>query len=152
MNPRERYCRALTFDNPDRIPLQPGGPRESTLRAWHEQGLPHGVHWREHLMGLLNIQEEISDGPRLFLDVNFHMIPVFEEKVLEHRDGRYIVQDWMGNITEISDEYDYTYIRSAKDFVTRKWHSAPVKTREDWIREIAWRYDPQHPERFPADF
>ncbi|HRJ41882.1 MAG TPA: uroporphyrinogen decarboxylase family protein [Caldilineaceae bacterium] len=80
------------------------------------------------------------------------MIPTFEEKVLEHRGGHYIVQDWMGNITEISDEYDYTYIRTAKDFVTRKWHSAPVKTREDWLREIAWRYDTKHPERFPKDF
>jgi hypothetical protein len=24
-----------------------------------------------------------------------------EEKVIEHRDGHYIVQDWMGNVTEI---------------------------------------------------
>ena len=53
------------------------------------------------------------------------MIPIFEEKVLEHRDGHYIVQDWMGAITEISDQFDYTYIRSAKDFVTRHWHSLP---------------------------
>ena len=55
------------------------------------------------------------------------MIPTFEEKVLEHKDGHYIVQDWMGAITEISDEFDYTYIRSAKDFVTRKWHRFPVQ-------------------------
>jgi len=36
------------------------------------------------------------------------MIPEFEEKVLEHRDGAYVVQDWMGAIVEISDTYDYT--------------------------------------------
>jgi uroporphyrinogen decarboxylase len=80
------------------------------------------------------------------------MIPTFEEKVLEHRDGHYIVQDWMGAITEISDQYDYTYIRTAKDFVTRKWHRFPVQTRRDWEERIEWRYDPRHPERFPADF
>jgi uroporphyrinogen decarboxylase len=71
---------------------------------------------------------------------------------LEHRDGHYIVQDWMGAITEISDEYDYTYIRSAKDFVTRKWHRFPVQSRSDWLEKIRWRYDPETPERFPADF
>jgi uroporphyrinogen decarboxylase len=80
------------------------------------------------------------------------MIPTFEERVLEHRDGHYIVQDWMGAITEISDEYDYTYIRSAKDFVTRKWHRFPVVDRKDWAERMAWRYDPAAPDRFPVDF
>jgi uroporphyrinogen decarboxylase len=83
--------------------------------------------------------------------VSFQMIPTFEEKVLEHRDGHYIVQDWMGAITEISDEYDYTYIRSAKDFVTRKWHRFPVQDRDDWAR-MRERYDPHAPGRFPEDF
>jgi hypothetical protein len=79
------------------------------------------------------------------------MIPTFEEKVLEHRDGHYIVQDWMGAITEISDQYDYTYLRQPKDFVTRKWHRFPVHTRADW-EEMKWRYDPGDPARFPHDF
>jgi len=47
------------------------------------------------------------------------MMPTFEEKVLERRNGHLIIQDWMGAITEISDEYDFTYIRAARDFVTR---------------------------------
>ena len=80
------------------------------------------------------------------------MMPTFEERVLTHRDGHYIVQDWMGAITEISDAYDYTYIRSAKDFVTRKWHRFPVQNRQDWEEKIKWRYDPHQPGRFPADW
>jgi uroporphyrinogen decarboxylase len=72
--------------------------------------------------------------------------------VLEHRDGHYIVQDWMGAITEISDQFDYTYIRSAKDFVTRHWHSFPVKNRADWEEKIKWRYDPADPLRFTPEF
>jgi len=60
------------------------------------------------------------------------MIPRFKEKALEHKDGHYIVQDWMGTITEISDEYDYTYIRSPKDSVTRRWLKFPVENRKDW--------------------
>ncbi|MEO2003563.1 MAG: uroporphyrinogen decarboxylase family protein, partial [Candidatus Poribacteria bacterium] len=68
-----------------------------------------------------------------------------------HRDGHYVVQDWMGAITETSDEYDYTYIRSAKDFVTRKWHKFPVQTRSDW-EDMAWRYNADSHDRYPADF
>lgn len=79
------------------------------------------------------------------------MNPVFEEKVLEHREGHYIVQDWMGNITEISDEYDYTYIREARDFVTRKWHKFPVENRADF-EQMKQRYNPDDPVRYPADF
>jgi hypothetical protein len=150
MNPRERYRATVLFGRPDKIPLHPGGPRESTLRAWHQQGLPEGVHHYEYLMELLGIEIEEMQ-PRVHLDTSFKMIPTFEEKVLEHKDGHYIVQDWMGAITEISDQYDYTYIRSAKDFVTRKWHRFPVQDRQDWEDRMKWRYDPHHPERFPVD-
>jgi hypothetical protein len=151
MNQRERYRAALTFGRPDKLPLLPGGPRESTLAAWHRQGLPEGANYHDALFAALGIEAEPAK-PRIDLGVDFHMIPTFEEKVLEHRDGHYIVQDWMGNITEISDRYDYTYIRSAKDFVTRKWHDAPVHNRQEWIAKIKWRYDPKDPARFPADF
>jgi len=151
MNPRQRHRETLLFGNPDKVPLSPGGPRESTLRAWRQQGLPEDVHYHTYLLDQLGIEPDVTQ-PRVGLNVSFKMIPQFEEKVLEHQDGHYIVQDWMGAITEISDEFDYTYIRSAKDFVTRKWHRFPVQNREDWETRMKWRFDPHHPERFPADF
>jgi uroporphyrinogen decarboxylase len=151
MNARERYRETLLFGTPDKVPLRPGGPRESTLRAWHAQGLPEGVHYMTYLLDLLGIDREETQ-PYVPLDVSFKMIPTFEEKVLEHKDGHYVVQDWMGAITEISDVFDYTYIRRAKDFVTRKWHRFPVLDRDDWEERMKWRYDPYHPERFPEDF
>ena len=141
----------MHFGKPDRVPLQPGGPRESTLAAWHTQGLPEGVYWYDYLMELLGIEREVT-RPRVDLGVSFIMMPTFEEKVLAHADGHTIVRDWMGAITEISDTYDYTYIRQAKDFVTRKWHSFPVESREDWEEKLRWRYDPEAPGRFPEDF
>jgi len=76
---------------------------------------------------------------------------MFEEKVIEHKDGHYVVQDWMGNVVEISDEYDYTYIRKPKDFVTRRWISFPVNNREDF-EEMKKRYNPDDPARYPKDF
>ena len=151
MNDRERYCAALTFQPVDKVPLSPGWPRESTLKAWHSQGLPEAVDWYAYLMDQLGIPYRPAVEERFNLDSAFKMIPVFEEKVLEHRDGHYIVQDWMGAITEIADTFDYTYIRSAKDFVTRKWHNFPVASRNDWQEKMQWRYDPDHPQRLPGD-
>ena len=40
MNARERYIQAITFDNPDKIPLMPGYPRKSTIERWQKEGLP----------------------------------------------------------------------------------------------------------------
>ena len=151
MNARERFLETLLFGRPDRVPLSPGGPRESTLAAWHQQGLPEGADYYRTLLEILGISADAARS-RVDVGVSFRMIPTFEEKVLEHKDGHYIVQDWMGAITEISDTYDYTYIRTAKDFVTRKWHRFPVQSREDWEERMKWRYDPRDPARFPADF
>src|SRR5512136_107148 len=151
MNDRERLRETLRFGHPDKVPLEPGGPRESTLQVWHQQGLPEGAEWKTALWDILHLPAEPAQHC-CNLDVTFKMIPTFEERVLEHRDGHLIVQDWMGAVVEISDKYDYTYLREAKDFVTRKWHSFPVQTRADWKEKLVWRYNPHHPERFPADF
>jgi hypothetical protein len=150
MDPRQRYLETILFGHPDHVPLLPGGPRESTLSTWHMQGLPEGADWREALCQSLGLPAEALVGEASLPDC-FKMNPIFEEKVLEHKDGHYIVQDWMGAITEISDVYDYTYIRSAKDFVTRKWHRFPVQNRQDWER-IRWRYDARDAARFTPAF
>jgi uroporphyrinogen decarboxylase len=148
MTARERYLETLLFGRPDRIPFEPGGPRESTLKAWHAQGLPETEPWFAALCREIGLppMNPWMEGP----GVSFRMIPMFEEKVLAHEHGHYIVQDWMGAITEISDEFDYTYIRSARDFVTRKWHKFPVQTRADW-EQMKTRFQLDTPGRFPAD-
>ena len=150
MNERERTLAALRFGTPDKVPFTPGGPRESTLKAWHAQGLPDGVNWFAHLLEKLGLAPEPT-RPHVNLGVDFRMIPQFEEKVLAHRDGHYVVQDWKGNVCEISDRYDVTYLRHAKDFVTRRWIRCPVAGRDDWERMKA-RYDVDAPGRFCDDF
>ncbi len=160
MTHRERFLETLLFGAPDRIPFSPGGGRESTLAAWHAQGLPMDRNYMEEVYDLLDARRaEKGLPPGAYrpttrwtdLGVSFKMIPTFGEEVLEHKDGHYIVRDWMGAITEISDRFDYTYIRSARDFVTRKWHRFPVQTRAEWDA-MKPRFDPKHIERFPADF
>ncbi|MCL5019082.1 MAG: hypothetical protein M1426_01205 [Patescibacteria group bacterium] len=76
------------------------------------------------------------------------MIPQFEEKVIEKKERTLIVQDWKGNICEISSEFDPTYLRFPKDFVTRRWISCPVKNWTDW-ELIKSRYKAEDPDRIP---
>jgi uroporphyrinogen decarboxylase len=151
MNERERFIAAATFQRPDKLPLLTMGPRESTLAAWRRQGLPEGQHWFEAMCRQAGIPYEFPRAPWADPGVNFRMVPMFEEKVLAHRDGHYLVQDWMGNITEIADTFDVTYIREARDFVTRKWHAFPVATHAQFAA-MQQRYHPDEPSRFPADF
>ncbi len=159
MKDRERTIAALSFAKPDRIPFEPGSGRQSTLRAWRQQGLPPDEQdYQAYIRRVLDIPPASPRSSDLF-NADIRMIPQFEEKVIEHRPappgadapGVLVVQDWKGNICEISDEYDVTYLRSAKDFVTRTWIRCPVESRNDWP-DMARRYDANDVARFPADW
>ncbi len=150
MTTRQRTLESLLFGNPDRIPLSPGGGRESTRERWYAEGLPRDVK---------NITEYAYrqaggtadwpvGGPGFY--VQERMIPQFEEKVLERRESSLVVQDWKGNVCEISDEFDVTYLRNAIDFVTRRWIKCPVESRADW-QDMMKRYDASDPTRLPAN-
>ncbi len=149
MTHRQRYIETVRFGTPDRVPFSPGGPRESTLRAWREQGLREGAPWWPQLCEAVGITPD-EEPETIGTGVSFRLMPEFEERILEHRDGHYILQDYMGAVVEVSDCYDASYIRSAKDFVTRKWHRFPVTCREDFDERIRFRYDPATPARYPA--
>jgi uroporphyrinogen decarboxylase len=151
MNSRQRFVETLRFGNLPQRALYPGNPRESTLETWNTQGLPPDRDWRDSLTETIGIpRAAVVTFEKL--PVSFNPLPEFEEKILEHRDGHYIVQDRTGAIVEISDQYDFSYLRSPKDFVTRRWHSFPVKDRRDWEEKMRWRYTLDHAERFARDF
>jgi len=152
MTDRRRWRETLLFGDPDRVPLTPGSGRESTRRAWHSQGLPETVepeaipeYAYRQAGGKLPWPES---GPGF--SVRERMIPQFEEKVIERREGSQIVQDWKGNICEISNEYTVEYLRDPMDFVTRRWIKCPVESRLDW-EDMKRRYDPDDPARLPED-
>jgi uroporphyrinogen decarboxylase len=151
MTLRDRYLAAMLFGKPDKVPFQPGHPRESTRERWHREGLPADRDYFDFLLETLGIQPEKPKRTVTGPGISFRMNPMFEENVLEHKDGHYIVQDWMGSVTEISDQFDVSYIRNAKDFVTRKWHKFPVENRKDWDA-MKWRYNPEDEIRRPHDF
>ncbi len=150
MNIRERYIATVLGEKTDRVPFFPGRARKSTLDNWHKQGLPEDEEWFTCVCELLGIETKW-----LYSDINpgidFRMIPQFEEKIIEEKERTVIVQDWKGNICEISKEFDVSYLRDPVDFVTRRWIKCPVENREDW-EQIKLRYNPDDPRRLPEDF
>ena len=156
MTPRERFITTLLFGEPfgepDRVPLEPGGGRESTRKVWHSQGLPGSIKPREipeyvyREVGGRFPWPESGEG----FTVVERMIPQFEEKIIEEKESSRIVQDWKGNICEIGKEYSPVYLRKAIDFVTRSWIRCPVESRDDWER-MKERYDPEDPSRLPPN-
>ena len=150
MNARERFLATLLFETPDRVPLAPGAGRRSTRAVWHGQGLPENVeNMAEYAYrqagGTLDWPQY---GPGF--SIVHTMIPQFTEKIIERKEHSQIVQDWKGNICEISNEYTLEYLRTPLDFVTRRWIKCPVETRDDW-EEMKQRYDADDPTRLPAD-
>jgi hypothetical protein len=129
MTSRERYVNTLLFRKTDRVPLDPGKGRESTHRNWHAQGLPAGVDSDQDILlyayreagGKEELPEEGEGFPMVW-----QMIPQFEETILERGERTQIVQDWKGNICEISNDFDPRYLRDPIDFVTRRWIKCPV--------------------------
>ena len=150
MNTRERTLEALLFGAPDRVPLTPGGGRESTRARWYSEGLPRDVQdIAEYAYRQAGGTLEWPRGGESF-SVSARMIPQFEEKVIERKKRSQIVQDWKGNICEISNDYTVEYLRNAIDFVTRRWIKCPVENRDDW-EDMKRRYDPEDPSRLPEN-
>jgi len=153
MTPRERYLATLLFGTPDRLPFYPGGPRQDTFNAWHQQGLPKGVDWFQYLCEQIGVTPE-CDVEKVQPEVHFEMIPQFEPKVLERKANSIIAQDWKGNVCEIAPEHEDNYLGRKSEiggFVTRRWIKCPVENWDDW-EQMKARYKADDPARFPADF
>lgn len=152
MNARQRTLETLLFGTPDRIPLAPGYGRKSTRENWRSQGLPDEVEDKDIIEYAYRRAGGKLDWPRsgTGFPVNERMMPHFEEKVIERKTDSQIVQDWKGNICEIGNEFTVEYLRTAIDFVTRRWIKCPVENRADWD-DMRKRYNPQDMLRYPEN-
>lgn len=149
MNARERFVETILFGKPDKIPLVPGRGRQSTKDRWHKEGLPLHLTDANEIIKYAYYQAGGKEawaetGPTF--SISERLIPQFEEKVIEKGPRTQIVQDWKGNICEISNEFSIVHLRESIDFVTRRWIKCPVQSRADWP-DIKRRYNPDEPAR-----
>lgn len=116
MTPRKRYLETIHFGRPDRIPYRFGHPRESTLSAWHYQGLKKGI----------NLEEAIEYDHWEGVPIDFLPLPRFKEITLEEYGDKRIWIDELG-----AKRIDHKN-PAAPGFVTRSWLEFPVKNKDDF--------------------
>ena len=135
MTSRERTIRMLLGEPVDRVPyFCLFGPWGTTLERWHQEGLPAGQNWAA---------EFGFDPGWATVPVNLGWCPEWEEEVIEDRGDSVIKRDQRRGII----------VRDRKDHASMpEWLEYPVKTRDDWERFKAERFNPDDPARFPANW
>ena len=106
------------------------------LERWAEQGMPQDLQFDvlfdydppgNHSLGQLGWCEAAQ-------------LPIFEVKVLEDRGEYELEQDYAGR--------HVLYFKGRRDGFMPEYIDHPVKDMRSWEENIAWRLDPQSPERY----
>lgn len=150
MNNRERFIATALGEERKRIALYPGDARRATVEAWKKQGLAEDAVWEAELAKAIGLDQSCLQAIR-YAPSDFELRPTFEEKVLERKERTQIVQDIHGNVVEISNAFDVTMLRAPVGFVTRRWISCPVSTRDDW-EAMKTRYLYNDPARVTEEY
>ena len=147
MNAQERFLETITFDRPDRVIYQFGGPRAATLWAWQKQGLPESVN-----SSLAWCQFVGSDPVGAIDCVNVGLMPPLEGGWTEDLgEGKVLA------VTPLrADEPDGPVWRAVSykpeyqptpGFETHHVIEAAVRDRKTF-EELIKRYDPSTPGRY----
>lgn len=133
MTPRERVIACVEGRKTDRLPFAiHWGPWGDTHRRWKQEGMKNDNDWHD-LFGF--------DTHSVGTGVNFGLCPAFERETLADEGDKIVFRDEQGVIK-----------RDRKDATTMpQFLEYPVKDRKTW-EEHKWRFDPDTPERFPADW
>ena len=133
MTSRERMIAFFTGQPVDRIPfVSQWGPWEETARQWKQQGMKSDNEWYT----MFNFDSSGVDA-----GVNFGLCPAFEREVVDQDEEHIIFRDEEGVLQ-----------RARQDGTSMsEWLDYPVKDRKTW-EEHKCRFDPESPERFPADW
>ena len=140
MNIRERFNATMHYQARDRSSLLEFGYWEKTLDVWHEQGLPAYVD-KESSHEFFGMD---FDRFKYITSVPFRvgLVPAFEEKVLEDRGDKEVVQQEDG--VRVLRDKSMTSIPLPLDHL--------LVDRESWRRHYKSRLDPTEPERYPSNW
>ncbi len=132
MSPRERMIAFFDRKPVDRIPfLGVWGPWEVTIQRWKREGMANEDDWQT-VFGYDPGIERVG--------VNFGICPAFPREVLDEDEEHLLLRDEHGVLQ-----------RARKDGTSAQFLDYPVKDRKTWEAH-KWRFDPDNPERFPADW
>lgn len=139
MNAQERFQRTMRYRGVDRAPMVEVGAWRETLDRWRTEGMPANAGVDQAIMfngcPFFGLDEQRCTG------LNLGMIPGFEsERIAE--DER----------TATCRTAEGVVVRGMKDSSSMpQYLSWPVRERKDFA-QMRGRYDPDLPERRPADW
>lgn len=135
MTPRERLLSTILGEPTDRAPfVTVFGPWGTAMERWRREGLAEPENWAA---------EFGFDPIFAHVPVNLGWCPAWPQyEVLEDHGETVIARDWRGLV-----------LRDRKDRASMpEFLENPVKTRDDWERIKAERFDPDDPGRFGDDW
>ncbi len=138
MNDRQRFLATMCYQPRDRAPICDFSFWDETLPTWHGQGLPAHVNRQngDDFFGMDRLLNGCGTG------VLVDLAPQFEETVLEDRGDHEVVQ-----------QADGVRVLRKKFMGSIPMHLGHLLTdRASWEQHYKPRLDPDHPDRYPADW
>ena len=140
MTPLERFHACMNYQPVDRVPNHEVGVWVQTKQRWREEGLAtDDLHW-DWFVG----EPRWDMDPREYIDVNFGMVPPYEEKVLSKDGDTEIIQRANGVISKALITGAAEGMRMSMD----EYISFPVTTPADF-QELKKRFRAAGPVRYP---
>ncbi len=131
----------MNYRPADRVPNHEVGVWVQTKQRWREEGLAtDDMHW-DWFTG----EPRWDLDPREYIDVNFGMVPPYEEKVLSKEGDTEIIQRANGDISKALITGAAEGMRMSMD----EYISFPVTTPADF-QELKKRFRAACPVRYPA--
>ena len=131
----------MCYESRDRATIADMGFRPETLAAWKQQGLPDWVYWRDYDDNSTN-RFFGMDSYRSYIGVNFGLTPEFEEQMIEDRGDKELVRQCDG-VSVLRHKFMSSIPYAESHLLT---------DRESWTKHYKPRLDPEHPDRYPADW
>ena len=143
MTGRERFLSLMEYRPVDRVPNHEVGCWGQTIERWAGEGLnSHDLHW-DWFCG----EEYFEMDAREYINVDYGMLPPFEEQTLEKTDRHEIRRNRKGIVTRALIPGAARGTRASMD----QYLEFPVKNTDDF-RELVKRYDPHLAGRYPPQW
>jgi len=138
MNDRGRFHATMHYQPRDRSPILDFNFWDETLVLWHDQDLPRHVN-RSNACEFFGMDFDLGN---VGAGVEMLLVPPFEEKVLEDRGDYEVVQQDDG-VRALRKKFMGSIPKHLGHLLV---------DRDNWEKHYRPRLDPDHPDRYPADW